>query len=53
MNIGDDGFSDLVAHAVGLGKDVYSAVLKNPKLLMIPARENKYIENFTYSFHPE
>lgn len=29
--LGDDGFSDLIAHIVGLGKKEYDAVLRDPQ----------------------
>jgi hypothetical protein len=48
--VGDDGFWDLTAHIVGLGKEVYLATLKHPILAKTRADEHAYIENFEYSF---
>ncbi len=45
--MGDDSFSDLTAHIVGLGKEKYSEVMKNP----LVAKTIKYEESFLYVFH--
>ena len=47
--VGDDGFWDLTAHIVGLGKEMYDFVCKNP----IYAKTINYTENFEYSFNIE
>jgi hypothetical protein len=44
----DDGFSDLLAHIVGLGKEEYCAVLENPKLAFDRANKHDYEESFAY-----
>ena len=46
----DDGFWDLTAHIVGLGKKVYNSVLIHPKKASDMALEHNYVENFEYSF---
>ena len=48
-NVSDDSFWDLTAHIVGLGKEVYDFICKNP----IYAKTIKYKENFEYSFSEE
>ena len=47
--VSDDGFWDLTAHIVGLGKEVYDFICKNP----IYAKTIKYKENFEYMFNEE
>lgn len=50
LNVGDDGFWDLCAHIVGLGKKTYEAACDNPeKILEYP----DYVENFEYLFNSE
>jgi hypothetical protein len=46
-NVSDDGFWDLTAHIVGLGKEVYDYICRNP----IYARTIAYAENFEYIFN--
>ncbi len=46
----DDGFNDLTAHIVGLGKDVYFGVIEEPELALIRAKNHDYKENFFYCF---
>lgn len=48
LPVSDDGFSDLRAHIIGLGKTVYEAVLKDPELAMRRANERQYKESFSY-----
>jgi hypothetical protein len=45
---GDDGFSDLRHHIVGLGKEVYEATMENPKLALERADSHDYVESFSY-----
>lgn len=45
-NVSDDGFWDLTAHVVGLGKDFYHLVLMKPEI----ARTVNAVENFEYIF---
>ena len=47
--VSDDSFWDLTAHIVGLGKEVYDFICKNP----IYAKTIKYSENFEYIFNEE
>ena len=47
--LSDDSFWDLTSHIVGLGKDVYISVLKEPKT--IENYLNSYKENFSYCFN--
>ena len=47
--VSDDSFWDLTSHIVGLGKEVYDFICKNP----IYAKTIKYEENFEYMFNEE
>ena len=51
--VGDDGFWDLTAHIVGLGKERYDSVMKNPVIAREISLNNMYKENFEYSFNIE
>ena len=46
---GDDGFWDLRAHIIGLGKREFDAVMADPRLAWERANANSYTENFSYS----
>lgn len=46
FNEGDDGFWDVTAHIVGLGKDAYNRAMKDPSQFV----GGDYEENFEYSF---
>lgn len=46
--VGDDGFWDLTAHIVGLGKEEFTKNLHNPELAKSRADEGDYVENFQY-----
>ena len=46
FNVGDDGFWDVTAHIVGLGKEAYDKAMKDPSTFV----ELNYEENFEYSF---
>lgn len=48
ISVGDDGFWDLCAHIVGLGKDVYEQACKNPEAIL---SQPDYVENFEYLFN--
>jgi len=45
---GDDGFGDLLAHIIGLGKEEYERNLANPKLAQTRVNESRYEESFSY-----
>jgi len=45
---GDDGFSDLINHVVGLGKEVYEAAMADPMLVVKRGRAYDYVESFSY-----
>ena len=47
--LSDDSFWDLTSHIVGLGKDVYISVLKDPKT--IENYLDTYKENLSYCFN--
>jgi len=47
---GDDGFWDLTAHIVGLGKDEYYNSLNNPIIVSERVTKSDYKENFQYIF---
>jgi hypothetical protein len=42
---GDDSFSDMTAHVVGLGEEYYLSVMENPKLL----NKLNFVESFLYA----
>lgn len=50
-NVSDDGFWDLTAHIVGMGKTFYNAVIEHPQIAKWLADSRTYKENFEYSFH--
>lgn len=50
-NISDDGFWDLSAHIVGLGKEWYYLVMKNPEIAKDISDNHMYVENFEYIFN--
>jgi hypothetical protein len=50
LSLGDDGFSDLMNHIVGLGKSIYNACMKNPDLIVDLARRDDFAESFSYCF---
>lgn len=47
--VGDDGFEDLCAHIIGLGKAAYEAHLANPALAIERAERRDYKESFGYA----
>lgn len=47
----DDGFWDVTTHVIGLGKNFYNFIIKNPYYISEMYRKNLYIENFEYSFN--
>lgn len=48
--VGDDGYSDLLAHIVGMGKESYDAVLADPTMAQDIIDKNQYKESFSYAF---
>jgi len=51
LGIGDDLTGDLLKHIIGLGKEEYEKVCKNPKLIERRAKKKDFVECFTYIFH--
>lgn len=47
--VGDDSFSDLLEHIIGLGKREYDAVMKDPSLAQKRADKYDYKESFAYA----
>ncbi len=45
---GDDGFSDLTHHIVGLGREEYEKVMADPMLAVERGRKCEYEESFSY-----
>ena len=45
---GDDGFSDLTNHVVGLGKEAFEAAMADPMLVVRRGQEYDYAESFSY-----
>ena len=50
-NLGDDGYSDLLAHIIGLGQAEYEAVMADPSLGRERAKRYDFEESFSYCFH--
>jgi len=48
--VGDDGYSDLLAHIVGTGKEAYDAVMADPSIAQDIIDRNQYKESFSYAF---
>lgn len=52
--VSDDGYSDLLAHIVGSGKELYDAVMNDPSIAQKIIDNHEYVENFSYAFpYPE
>ena len=49
VGLGDDGFGDLLAHIVGMGRKEYEATLRDPQLAIDRAKANKFKESFAYA----
>lgn len=49
FGLGDDSWSDLLAHIVGLGKREYKAILANPQKALDRARKGDFKESFAYA----
>jgi len=47
--LGDDGFGDLIAHIIGMGRREYEAVLKDPELGAVRANAGDFGESFAYA----
>jgi len=47
---GDDSFSDLLNHIIGLGQAEYDAVMADPSLAVKRYNEEAYTESFSYCF---
>ncbi len=45
---GDDGFSDLTNHVVGLGKEAFEAAMADPMLVVRRGQKYDYTESFSY-----
>lgn len=52
-NVSDDGFWDLTAHIVGLGKQWYYLVIQNPDIAKDISDNHMYVENFEYIFNKQ
>ena len=48
--VGDDSFSDVIAHIIGMGKHAYDLVMKDPSLAQRLIDAHEYVENFGYAF---
>jgi len=51
--LGDDGYNDLLAHIIGMGKTEYEAVMKNPELGVDRADKHQFAESFAYAIPTE
>lgn len=50
VGLGDDSFSDLCSHIVGLGREEFEAHLNNPELIYQRAVKGNFKEKFSYVF---
>ena len=50
IRVSDDGMSDLVAHVVGCGREVYDETMNDPWQAVFRVDEDRYRENFRYCF---
>ena len=48
--VGDDGYSDLLSHIIGMGKEAYDEVMADPSLAQGIIDRDEYVESFLYSF---
>jgi len=48
--VGDDSYSDLLAHIVGSGKELYDAVMDDPSIAQKIIDNYDYHESFSYAF---
>ena len=48
---GDDSYSDLRYHIIGLGKAKYDAVMRNPQKGYKMADNSEYVESFLYALN--
>jgi hypothetical protein len=53
LGIGDDGFSDLIKHVVGLGKKKFHELINNPIKIVKMAMDSNYKECFSYCIPTE
>lgn len=49
-NLGDDSYSDLISHIIGLGKKTYYQTLYSPDLGKERALKYDFVESFRYCF---
>ncbi len=48
LHCGDDSFSDLMAHVIGLGREEYERTLADPDLAYVRSVDADYRESFSY-----
>lgn len=48
--VGDDSYSDLVSHIIGMGKKLYNEVLQDPSIAQKIIDAHAYKESFSYAF---
>lgn len=48
--VGDDGYSDLLAHIIGSGKSAYDSIIDDPDIAQNIVDNNEYVESFSYAF---
>ena len=53
IDCGDDSWSDLICHVIGLGQKEYEACLVNPQLFVDRGSRNDYTESFCYGIPGE
>ena len=49
LPVSDDGYSDLLAHIVGMGRKEFEKTLRNPELAYERAKKYDYKESFAYA----
>lgn len=48
IGVGDDGYGDLVAHVIGLGRAEYEKAMADPQVVVERGRARKFASNFSY-----
>ena len=49
IGLGDDSFGDLLAHVVGMGRQVYQQALQDPKTVQARGHRDDFSESFAYA----
>jgi hypothetical protein len=49
LDVGDDGFGDLIAHVIGMGRDAYEQALAEPAQVVERGQSGDFEESFAYA----